>query len=1097
MKPQCSIIVALVMLNLTWSLSDSLCADQPESADQPDVIQTILGDTTFKIPAGYKLEQVADAEVTTWPMLIDFAPNGDLLVVESGGVAQPIEEHNKQLLHRVVRLADSNGDGRFDRRTVVADQLPFTEGVLCVGDDVLITSPPVIYRLSQPNESGVYQERDVWFDGQTITWCANDLHGPFLGRDGWIYWCKGAFGEQTHDLLNGQELKSSAAHLFRRRLEGGAIEPVMTGGMDNPNGFAMLPSGERFFTSTFLHHPGGGKRDGIVHSIYGGLHGKSHDVLNGHWQTGPLLPVTVELGAAAPAGLTHWETKHSPWTTTGDVLVAALYNLQKITAHQLIPRGASYETRDLDLVVADRIDFHPTDVQPDADGSLLIVDTGGWYDLCCPTSRVDQKAANGGIYRLSRTVATKALRKPLDRQFVADRSAGQIPNVADRSAGQIPNVADRSAGQIPDATTSLRKPHQRQQPGDQNLIERLVDERRWVARRALLELRALGPTAKDQLSAELVERVGDPWQTLEDRQSWLWALSVLDTTAAKQYIVETLTFSEPELVQVACHAVSVNRDDSAVENLERLVRSDLPLGVRRAAAEALGRVGNKSSASALFAAAVKDFDDRHWQHSVTYALLELKAMEAASWILAHESDSDWQLMTAVTVLDQLEMSDAIPAEVVVNLAACSDAAIRDQAFLVLTKHSKWADRFEPRLREWFGDIEGDSQGLLAVIAGWREQPVVRNMIAEWLRGTSNSTVESQQRLLQVLDTFQHQVLPEEWEEPMGVWLRVASVEVRDAMLRFLAACEYSTDGALAENLRALAADETDLLARLKLVAALPKGEAWDSPLLADSLLLGLDSDDSNVRGLAAAALSRIQLTPEHAQALLQKLEQQTINTILPAIAAINRVGSDELDRQLLEALPKLPIAKSMATDQFLNLYQNRSPELKALAEETVQAMQRPPADISRQVQELLAELPEGNALDGLQVFRSNKAACSACHRLGYVGGELGPELSTIGSSRTRAALLEAILFPNVRLEQGYRTTKYLTIQGQTYTGIVVRQLDAESFLLQTGVDQTVVLRHDEIELQEPGTVSIMPSGIADVLSRQELADLLAILEAAR
>ena len=62
---------------------------------------------------------------------------------------------------------------------------------------------------------------------------------------------------------------------------------------------------------------------------------------------------------------------------------------------------------------------------------------------------------------------------------------------------------------------------------------------------------------------------------------------------------------------------------------------------------------------------------------------------------------------------------------------------------------------------------------------------------------------------------------------------------------------------------------------------------------------------------------------------------------------------------------------------------------------------------------------------------------------------------------------------------------------------MVRPLDSESFLLQTGADQTVVLRHDEIELQEPGTVSIMPSGIGEVLSPQELADLLAILEAAR
>src|SRR5690606_33268098 len=40
------------------------------------------------------------------------------------------------------------------------------------------------------------------------------------------------------------------------------------------------------------------------------------------------------------------------------------------------------------------------DVLEDADGSLLVIDTGGWYTLCCPTSHVDQSLATGGIYRL-------------------------------------------------------------------------------------------------------------------------------------------------------------------------------------------------------------------------------------------------------------------------------------------------------------------------------------------------------------------------------------------------------------------------------------------------------------------------------------------------------------------------------------------------------------------------------------------------------------------------------------------------------------------------------------------------------------------------
>ncbi len=255
-----------------------------------------VGDYQFTIPVGMRIEPVATEELTTWPIVVDWDQQGRLLVVESGGVSKPIVEHNKQLLHRVVRLDDQNQDGIFDKRTVVAKDLPFMEGVLCVGNDLLVSAPPNIYRLIDADGDGVCEDRQIWFDGQTITGCANDLHGPYMGRDGWIYWCKGAFAEQQHDLLNGQRLTTTAAHIFRRRLSGGAIEPVMTGGMDNPVEVAIIPEGERFFTSTFLHNPGNGLRDGVAHAVYGGVHGKQHAVLDGHVRTGELMPVLVDLG---------------------------------------------------------------------------------------------------------------------------------------------------------------------------------------------------------------------------------------------------------------------------------------------------------------------------------------------------------------------------------------------------------------------------------------------------------------------------------------------------------------------------------------------------------------------------------------------------------------------------------------------------------------------------------------------------------------------------------------------------------------------------------------------------------------------------------
>ncbi|MGN6132848.1 MAG: DUF7133 domain-containing protein, partial [Aureliella sp.] len=202
-----------------------------------------VGGQSLMVDRELEIEAVSTPELVKWPIVVDWDSAGRLVIAECGGVSKPIVEHNKQKLHRIVRLVDTNGDGHFDNRIVAADQLDFPEGVLCVGDSILVSAPPTIWKLTDSDGDGVCERRETWYDPGTITGCANDLHGPYMGRDGWIYWCKGAFAEQHHSLISGKEFVTRAAHIFRRRLEGGPVEPVMTGGMDNPVEMAISHSG--------------------------------------------------------------------------------------------------------------------------------------------------------------------------------------------------------------------------------------------------------------------------------------------------------------------------------------------------------------------------------------------------------------------------------------------------------------------------------------------------------------------------------------------------------------------------------------------------------------------------------------------------------------------------------------------------------------------------------------------------------------------------------------------------------------------------------------------------------------------------------------
>src|SRR5262249_2977525 len=119
------------------------------------------------------------------------------------------------------------------------------------------------------------------------------------------------------------------------------------------------------------------------------------------WTSPDTMPVLLHMGPAAPCGLTRIESSALGAEYQNNVF-ACYFNLHKVSRHVLSPQGATFATKDEDFVVGRDLDFHPTDVLEAADGSLIVVDTGGWYKLCCPTSQLHKPDVLGGIYRVRR-----------------------------------------------------------------------------------------------------------------------------------------------------------------------------------------------------------------------------------------------------------------------------------------------------------------------------------------------------------------------------------------------------------------------------------------------------------------------------------------------------------------------------------------------------------------------------------------------------------------------------------------------------------------------------------------------------------------------
>src|SRR5262249_43662356 len=118
---------------------------------------------------------------------------------------------------------------------------------------------------------------------------------------------------------------------------------------------------------------------------------------------------------------------------------------------------------------------------------------------------------------------------------------------------------------------------------------------------------------------------------------------------------------------------------------------------------------------------------------------------------------------------------------------------------------------------------------------------------------------------------------------------------------------------------------------------------------------------------------------------------------------------------------------------------------------------------------------KGNADVGHELFLSQKLGCYGCHRAVGRGGTVGPDLSKIGQIRTKAELLESILYPDLTIAPEYRSFQVSTRAGKVTTGIIVRD-DSDAITLRQTDLADVRIPRSEIEEMAPSTSSLMPDG---------------------
>ena len=1004
--------------------------------------EVTIGQSVFTVPDGFTVERVAGPPLVDRPITASFDEQGRLYVADSSGSNDPVQKQLAEKPHRIVRLEDRDGDGQFDYSVVFADKMMFPEGTLWHDGSLFVAAPPSIWRLTDTDDDGTVDKREEWFEGKTLTGCANDLHGPYLGRDGWIYWCKGAFAEQRFAAYRGAERITRAAHIFRRDPFSGRHEPVMTGGMDNPVDVVFTSSGERIFTTTFFQYPGGGKRDGIVHAIYGGVYGKSHGVVDGHPRTGELMPVLTHFGAAAPCGLEYYDSDTFGDDFTGN-LFSCQFNLNRVQRHVLTPDGATFRSEDSDFLATTNADFHPTDVIEDADGSLIILNTGGWYKLCCPTSQFWRPEVLGAIYRVKKT-------------------------------GAEPPIDPR--GTKLDWT----------KPPPNRLATLLDDERPVVLKRAIAALAKTGETAIPALRKRL--RQGSE----RARLNAVWSLTRIQGASARQAVRGALTNPSPAVQQAAAHSSGLHRDAGAVEGLVRLLKS-VEMPVRRAAAEALGRIGSPNAVASLLALA-DEVMDRALEHSVTFALIEIAQPNAVP--LSRLGRRPGALRVALIALDQME-GDHLSVEDVLPSLKSHTTAVRKTAEWICDRHPEWGDdlavHYAAELRRV--NSPADAQSLASRLAKLATAPAIQTELANALADVSQGK-SARLTALAAMASAPVNPAPDAWLDAIDL----TATQLQPAVVQTLVSLR------LAKAQQKRVAGMLLLLGRL---SALPHRQRTLAYSGIPAGLFALDGTEFDYllgqlgvskpfvqRSNAAKALAGAKLTEAQLNRLAKQLGSVGVAEATALLPAFGQGRDATLGQALLAVFRQATWLRGLDGAMLQKVTAGFGEIVQGQAADLLDKAKAVPANQARQLRELAAGLPGGDALRGKAVFRSPKAGCSTCHSMAYVGGKLGPDLTRIGQVRKKMDLLEAVVFPSASFVRSYETMQVTTGDGGVLTGII-RDQDAGQVTLALSPEKSERVERGNIENIESLNVSLMPAGMNYILTQQELADLITYLEASR
>ncbi|RRA98033.1 PVC-type heme-binding CxxCH protein [Larkinella rosea] len=997
----------------------------------------------FQVPEGFTIERAVAPDLLSYPMFASFDGTGRLFVFESTGPnTMGTEKMLAEPSYHIRLLEDLDEDGQFEKSRIFADHIPFPKGGVFYQGSLYVAESPNLVKYTDTNADGVSDQKETILTGWTLHANGATLGGPFFGPDGWLYLtdARRGFSITTKE---GQALKGKSARIWRCRPDGTGLESMAGGGFDNSIEMAFMPSGETIGTMTYFVDPQDGQRDALMHWVEGGTYPKPNAVIaeDGLKLTGELMPVMTKMPRVAPSGILRYRGSGFGPAYRGN-LFNAEFNTGRIMRHIVSPDGATYKTADEVFLKSFSSDSHPTDVLQDADGSMLMVVTGGWFIEGCPLSRVAKPEVAGGIYRIRKTGAAK-LNDAWGKKLALAKEAPQ------------------------------------------RLLKYLTDPRPAVREQATEELIRRGNAAVNPLL--------NAFPVLKDedmRASAVFALSRINTPAAWNGVRQSLNDQSPVVRTAAVRALGLQKDAISVNKLIQLVQKDA-LPVRRQAATALGQIGDPKAVPALLNAAAAS-TDRFVNHAIIHSLILLRNSDLL--VKALESPALKTRIAALIALDQMDGKPLQKTHLAAALTA-REAEIQKTGSWIASHHPEWSDVVIGFLEKSLKNpalSDADANSVRDLMLTFIKEPALQNFVVAQL-GNPATTSARKVLLLDVMAKGSLKKLPDAWVTEIGNQLQTTDDAVLSPLLGLI---ESRRIKAVAQKLDQLVQSEkTPVGFRLKALSA----RITSSPALSErefQLLLNYlgPEFDSPVRQQAVRLLNRAELTNDQLLIIARTRIGQTDAFLLPPLLGAFEGNKDEkVGQELMTALKAVSGRLDNLPEQdFQNLLKPFPASVQTMAEPLLVKLKSLHADRLAHLQKLETQLKGGDVGEGRKLF-FGKASCYTCHSVGPEGGRFGPDLTNIGEIRSQHDILEAIVYPSASFAREYETSRVVT-KTTSYVGIIKEQLP-ESVVIELGPAPGLRIARSEITAIEPQTLSMMPPGLDQQLNPTEMAHLIAFLEA--